>query len=411
MSDIVIIPESGLINFYYSDTNNPIATAVVSGENLVFLSQSGQIVVEDFKATGTLDVTLLNTISTLDSSDLILVEKNNIVQKIPANTLVSIVGITGVVANEALYINESGLLGTIYNTNVPDSTTNIAVGGASAGTPASTWKTKSVVEILDAILFPTIDAYISSDKSVSLGISGGGGTLEVGTTTARSLTATFNQGSITNGDGTSGPSLVGAATLYTFTGTGISSTAQASNVLSLGSPAIVFGSNNWAVTVNHNAGTGDYYDNKGNIGTNLDGSRVSGTTSDNTSSPGITGIYPYFWGLADTQLTLNEIIAVIQAGNANKVVASASATITITFNATASKFLWFAHDATYTTKTIWYVSALNTGSIGGSTNLFGSAQTGNVNSPTSLWSSRSFKAYITNYATTTGSDSMQLRNS
>lgn len=411
MSDIVIVPESGLINFYYSDNNNPIATAVVSGENLVFLSQSGQIVVQDFKATGTLDVTLLNTISTLDSSGLILVEKDNIVQKIPANTLIATVGITGVVANEALYIDENGLLGTIYNTTIPDSTTNIAVGGASAGTAASVWKTKSVVEILDEILFPTINASIGTNKSVSLGVSGGGGTLEVGTTTARSLTATFSQGSITNGDGTTGPALVGVATQYTFTGTGISSTSQASNILSLGSPAIVFGPNNWAVTATHGAGTGAYYDNKGDIGTNLDGSRVSGTTSDTTSNPTITGIYPYFWGLADSQLTLNQIIAVIEAGNANKVVSSASGTITITFNATTAKFLWFAHDATYTTKTIWYVTALNTGSIGGTTNLFGSAQTGNVNSPTSLWSSRSFKAYITNYATTTDSDAMQLRNS
>jgi hypothetical protein len=411
MSDIIITPESGLINFYYSDNNNPIATAVVSGENLVFLSQSGQIIVQDFKATGTIDVTLLNTINSLDSSGLILVEKDNIVQKIPANTLVATVGITGVVANEAVYINESGLLGTIYNTTIPDSTTNIAVGGASAGTAASVWKTRSVVEILDTILFPTINASISGNKSVDLTVSGGGGTLEVGTTTARVLTATFSPGSITNGNGTAGPALVGTATQYTFTGTGISSTSQASNILSLGTPAIVFGSNSWAVTVAHNAGTGDYYDNKGNIGTNLNASRVSGTTSDAASAPTIDGIYPYFWGLADSQLTLNQIISAIQAGSANKVLSSASGTITITFNATTAKFLWFAHDATYTTKSIWYVNALNTGSIGGSTNLFGSVQTGNVNSPTSLWSSRSFKAYITNYATTTGSDSMQLRNS
>jgi hypothetical protein len=410
MPDIVIIPDSGLINFYYSDTNNPIATAVVSGENLVFLSQSGQIVVEDIKTIGTLDVTLLPTITSLNSSDLILIEKDNVVKKIAANTLVGTVGITGVVANEGVYISNSGLLGTIYNTTIPDGTTNVSVGGATAGTAASIWKTKSVIEILDDILFPTINAS-SSSKSVSLGVSGGGGTLEVGTTTARALTATFSPGTITNGDNTAGPALVGAATQYTFTGTNISSTSQVSNVLSLGSPAIVFGSNNWAVTTNHGAGTGDYYDNKGNIGSNLNALRVLGTTSDSTSSPTIDGIYPYFWGVSDSQLTPAQIISVIEAGNGNKVVSTATGTITITFNATTAKFLWFAHDATYTTKTIWFVSALNTGSIGGSTNLFGSAQTSNLNSPTSLWSSRSFKFYSTNYATTTSSDSMQLRNS
>jgi len=409
MADIVIVPDSGLINFYYSDNNNPIATAVVSGENLVFLSQSGQVIIQDIKATGTLDVTLLPTISSLNSSDLILIEKDNIVKKIPANTLVGTVGITGVVANEGVYISNSGLLGTVYNTTIPDSTTNVSVGGATAGTAASIWKTKSVVEILDEILFPTTNAS-STSKSVALGVSGGGGTLEVGTTTARSLTATFSPGTITNGDSTSGPALVGAATQYTFTGTNISSTSQVSNLLSLGSPAVIFGSNNWAVTTSHNAGTGDYYDNKGNIGSNLNALRVSGTTSDSTSSPTIDGIYPYFWGVSDTQLTTAEIITIIQAGSSNKVVSSASGTITITFNATA-KFLWFVHDASYTTKTIWFVSSLNTGSIGGVTNLFGSAQTSNLNSPTSLWSARSFKFYITNYATTTSADSMQLRNS
>jgi hypothetical protein len=410
MPDIVIIPDSGLINFYHSDTNNPIATAVVSGENLVFLSQSGQVIIQDIKATGTLDVTLLPTISSLNSSDLILIEKDNIVKKIPANTLVGTVGITGVVANEGVYISDSGLLGTIYNTTIPDGTTNVSVGGATAGTAASVWKTKSVIEIFDDILFPTINAS-SSSKSVGLGVSGGGGTLEVGTTTTRALTATFSPGAITNGDNTAGPALVGAATQYTFTGTNISSTSQGSNILSLGSPAIVFGSNNWAVTTNHGAGTGDYYDNKGNIGSNLNALRVLGTTSDSTSSPTIDGIYPYFWGVSDSQLTTAQIITIIQAGSSNKVVSSASGTITITFNATTAKFLWFAHDATYTTKTIWFVSALNTGSIGGLTNLFGSAQTSNLNSPTSLWSSRSFKFYSTNYATTTSADSMQLRNS
>jgi hypothetical protein len=410
MPDIVIIPDSGLINFYYSDNNNPIATAVVSGENLVFLSQSGQVIIQDIKATGTLDVTLLPTISSLNSSDLILIEKDNIVKKIPANTLVGTVGITGVVANEGVYISNDGLLGTVYNTTIPDSTTNVSVGGATAGTAASVWKTKSVIEILDEILFPTTNAS-STSKSVALGVSGGGGTLEVGTTTARSLTATFGSGTITNGDGTSGPALVGAATQYTFTGTNISSTSQVSNLLSLGSPAVIFGSNNWAVTTSHNAGTGDYYDNKGNIGSNLNALRVSGTTSDSTSSPAIDGIYPYFWGVSDTQLTTAEIIAIIQAGSSNKVVSSASGTITITFNATTAKFLWFVHDASYTTKTIWFVSSLNTGSIGGVTNLFGSAQTSNLNSPSSLWSARSFKFYITNYATTTSTDSMQLRNS
>jgi hypothetical protein len=81
MPDIVIIPDSGLINFYYSDTNNPIATAVVSGENLVFLSQSGQINIQDLKVSGSLDTSSLSTTSSVNTSDYLLVEQNGFINR------------------------------------------------------------------------------------------------------------------------------------------------------------------------------------------------------------------------------------------------------------------------------------------------------------------------------------------
>jgi hypothetical protein len=411
MADIIITPGSGSLVFYSGvDGVGELGKFQTSGSGVSYISTSGELVVDDLSISSTLKVPGLPENADIAGTDKVLVEQSGQVIKTDVSNLISDAGsITGVAPNEAVYIS-GGLLGTIYNTTIGDSVESVEVGGAEAGIQASEWKTKSVVEVLDTILFPTINASISSDRSVTLGVSGGGGTLEVGSTTSRSLTATFSQGSITNGDGTSGPSLVGAATQYTFTGTGISSTSQAGNVLSLGTPAIVFGSNNWAVTVDYAAGTGNYYDNKGNVGTNLDGSRVSGSVSDTTSSPTINGIYPYFWGLADSQLSSAQIIAEIEAGNANKVVVSASGTISIQWNA-SSKYLWFAHDSTYTTKTVWYVTALNNGSIGGGTNLFGSAVTGDVDSPDTLWSARNFKTYITNYATSTASDTMELRNS
>lgn len=81
MSDIIITPESGLINFYYSDTNNPIATAVVSGENLVFLSQSGQINIQDLKVSGSLDTSSLSIASSVNTSDYLLVEQNGFINR------------------------------------------------------------------------------------------------------------------------------------------------------------------------------------------------------------------------------------------------------------------------------------------------------------------------------------------
>lgn len=410
MADIIITPGSGSLVFYSGvDGVGELGKFQTSASGVSYISTSGELAVDDLTIESSLKVAGLPENADIAGTDKVLVEQSGQVIRTDVSNLISDAGsITGVAPNEAVYIS-GGLLGTIYNTTIGDSVESVEVGGADPA-PASDWKTKSVVQVLDTILFPTIDASIASNRSVSLAVSGGGGTLEVGTTASRTLTASFNQGSITNGDGTSGPSLVGAANLYTFSGTGIGSVAQSSNTYSLGTPAVVFGSNNWAVTVNYDAGTGNYFDNKGNVGTNLDGSRNAGSVSDTSSSPSINGIYPYFWGLADSQLTDAQIIAEIEAGNANKVVSSASGTISIQWNAT-SKYLWFAHDATYTTKTVWYVTALNNGSIGGSTNLFGDAVTGSVDSPDALWSARNFKTYITNFATNTGSDTMQLRNS
>jgi hypothetical protein len=81
MSDIIITPESGLINFYYSDNNNPIATAVVSGENLVFLSQSGQISIQDLKVSGSLDTSSLSVTGIVANNDYLLVEQNGTVNR------------------------------------------------------------------------------------------------------------------------------------------------------------------------------------------------------------------------------------------------------------------------------------------------------------------------------------------
>lgn len=81
MPDIIITPESGLINFYYSDSANPIATAVVSGENLVFLSQSGQIAIQDLKVSGSFDTSSLSTTSNVNISDYLLVEQNGLINR------------------------------------------------------------------------------------------------------------------------------------------------------------------------------------------------------------------------------------------------------------------------------------------------------------------------------------------
>ena len=295
-----------------------------------------------------------------------------------------------------------------YATSIADSVNSVAVGGAPI-LPASTWKTKTIIQSLDTILFPTILPTVGQNRSVTLTINGSTGNREVGVSYSRTLTANFNRGTIINGDGTTNANpLVGPSSNYRFTGTGISQTNQTGNTLAI-TTDVVFGDNDWDVVVTHGAGTGDYYDNKGNAETNLDGSRAAGTRSDTNASPNLTGYYPYYWGVSSSAVTPADIATIIQGGGGNKVIANASGTVTITFNA-STEYLWMIHYGSYTTKQVWYNTALNNGSIGGASDLFGPVNTQSVDSPDGYWSGINYKCYISTFATTT-SGSIQFRNS
>ena len=295
-----------------------------------------------------------------------------------------------------------------YATIIGDTVESVQVGGADP-TPAAVWKTKTLIQALDTILFPTILPTIGTAKSVVLTLNGSTGNREVGVSYSRTLTAAFNRGTIINGDGTTNPNpLVGAATNYRFTGTGISQTDQPGNTLAI-TTDVVLGDNDWDVVVTHSAGTGDYFDNKGVAETNLDGSRVAGTTSDTNASPNITGYYPYYWGVSATPVSPSDIATIIQGGGGNKVIANASGTVTVTFNA-STEFLWMVHYASYTTKTKWYNTALNNGNIGGASDLFGPVNTELISSAQGYWNNINYKCYISSFATTT-SGSIEFRNS
>lgn len=287
-----------------------------------------------------------------------------------------------------------------YNTAIADSVVSVAVGGAPAA-PASAWKTKTVAQVLDDILFPTLLASIGSAKSATLSVSGASGTLEVGTSVARTLTATLNRGTILNGGGAANPNpLVGAATGYTFTGTGISSTAQAGNTLAF-TAAVASGANSWAVSIAHGGGSGIYTDNKGTPGTNLDASRVAGTVSASTGT--ITGVYPFFYLKSSSPITALSMAAAIQAGTATKVVAASTGTLSIPYAPTA-QYVAVAYPAASTTKTLYFVTALDTGAI---TVLFAPVATQTVS--TDLWS-QSYKIHVSTGALTNSNATLELRN-
>jgi hypothetical protein len=304
-------------------------------------------------------------------------------------------------ANSGLAISGNSLA-TAYNTTVADGVVSVSVGGAPAA-PASSWKSKNLVQVLDDILFPTILASVGSAKSITLGVSGASGVLEVGSSIARTLTATFGRGTILDGNGsTNANPLVGDATGYTFTGTGITSTAQLGNTLTF-TTAVVSGANNWAVTAAHAAGTGTYFDNKGVAGTNLAASRASGTATDTTSAPTITGVHPFYHLKSSSPISASAMVAAIENGTATKVVADSTGTLTIPY-APNAQYLAVAYPSTSTTKTRYFVTALDNGAI---TVVFNAVATQSVT--TALWS-QSYKIHTSAGALTNSAANIELRN-
>ena len=294
-----------------------------------------------------------------------------------------------------------------YQSAIADTVVSTQVGGATPQ-PASTWKTRTLSQSLDTILFPTVPPSISTPKSATLTVSGNTAVQEVGSSSARTLTATFNRGRITNGDGSLGPELVGVASgSFNYSGTGTALTS----IGSLGSIAVVLGSNQWGVSFAHGTGSGPYYDNKNNASTALDGSRSSTTVNASTSA--FTGVYPWYHLKSPVTFTAAQFAAAITAGNATnihasavltKVIADASGTISIPYNV-SGQFVGAAYEAGLTTKTSYYVTALDNGGI---TAVFNGVVTQN-NVTTAFWT-RNYKMHISTNPLTNSNPTLELRN-
>lgn len=142
--------------------------------------------------------------------------------------------------------------------------------------------------------------------------------------------------------------------------------------------------------------------------------RVEGTDTNGnpfvSSNFTVTAIYPYFYGKTNSASRPTANNALVTGGT--KVIASSTGTITINFNSTDDDYIWFAIPSTSSNKTVWYVNALNQGSIGGSVspggNLFPDPTTVAVS--TVNWGGVNYKVYVSNYKTSVTTN-MELRNS
>lgn len=290
---------------------------------------------------------------------------------------------------------------TVY---IGASPSNITVGGMTSGTSLTGRTFSSILEeILVTTFFPTLIAPSNTFNDDQAN------TQEVGVTLSINFTATFNRGSINpQYPPTASSFRSGPANTYNYTGTGlpatVSSTANTDNQLVTGYTLLV-GANNWTNTVSYDAGV-QPYDSAGNP---YNSPLPSGTTGSDSTT--ITGIYPWFYG---TSASINPRPTAGSAllATGTKVVASSNGTVNALFNTSGAEWTWVAIPTTSTVKTVWYVTALNNGVIGGtypSGNKYPAPTSISVNSPTALWSGVNYNFYISEGASI--ETNVEFRNS
>jgi hypothetical protein len=297
-----------------------------------------------------------------------------------------------------------------------DESSTIAIGGLSANTYLYN---ENVVDILQEILVPTLNPTLTNPSISSFTINPNNTIYEVGSNITISATAYFNPGVI-NPQYTSLSSCRSNGTQYyeymvqgVITGC---TTNSPSNTYPLGSVDISDGNNLISSKIYYCSGV-QPYDSAGAI---YDSPLVAGATT--PSQKTICGTYPWYWGIessGDAASGVNRptstcIKSLITGGTANKCVDLSNNTLYVQFNSTSDDYLWFATPVGSTTKTCWYETALNSGLIGGNTNLFPNAIIeSDIYSSSPVWSGQSYQIYISNYqsASSTPTSIMELRNS
>jgi hypothetical protein len=121
----------------------------------------------------------------------------------------------------------------------------------------------------------------------------------------------------------------------------------------------------------------------------------------------LTAIYPWFYGKVAGWVKPTKDQALINSGT--KVVGTSTGTITATFASGPADRIRFAIPQTSTSKTAWYIDAINNWAIGWGGNLFDSESIVSIDSPTVLWNGVNYKIYVSNYQSEVVSP-MQLQN-
>jgi hypothetical protein len=321
----------------------------------------------------------INTKISLDNSKVVQLEGNNLT--LCGNTVIdegtgnlsysihpTFTGDTQVVDKQ--YVDESILTATgstVYNLASPATTT---VGGITAGTTL-TGKTSNCLlkEILTPYQSPTLSTFsnnVSTPVEVGCTISG-----------SKSFSWTFTNSANVQAN----TMCIRDVTLGANLSTNISTTSPQSASI-----------------------TSKQFTSCGDTQVWCGSAKNSCNIQFNSGSYTVTGLLPYFWGKCTCPGPAGSNRPVgtpTMVTGGTKVVADSSGSISINFNSGSNDYLWFAVPATVSSKTCWYVDAINNGAIGGgispACNLFPAPTTTGVT--TVCWSGCSYKVYISNKQT------------
>lgn len=312
---------------------------------------------------------------------------------------------------------ESSEIKALYNTQIASAVESVTVGGATSH-PASYWQGKTVVEVLDAMLFPDLDpTYTVPTLSISGGVSG---VQEVGSTITQNFTVEGRKndagifdtltiqknGSPATTLGMTTASLTDIPDQYGQPNPN-SPNQKYTTGLSTTSVTVAEGNTSWVGYATYDAGSAKN-NNKGVTDTRPADVRTTSAPqaadSSGTFASGsltVNGIYPYFYGKSTsaTKPTAADLATAIAANTETKVVAVGSGTLSVTYNA-SGEYIWIAVPSSYPNKTKWYNTALNNGTIGAK-QTFLDPTTANVNSPDGYWNGVGYKFYISDFKTTT----------
>ena len=286
---------------------------------------------------------------------------------------------------------------SLINTITTAVTSTTTVGAINAGDiiPTGTTIQELTELLLNKTFYPTF-------ANPTFNLTNNAGLREVGSSFNVTLTFNFNRGQILGklDNGIWNPTMLqdyraGIATSYLLNGVSGSNNSASFNVTT------ILGNNNLSGSVTYGIGV-QPKDSKNN---NYDNPLPSGTSP--VQSTSFEGIYPYFYYKSTSPITPAIMQSAIANGQATKVVASSTGTITIPF-LPSGEYIAVAYPATSTTKTKWYINALDNGDIPGG--ILGGTNTLPCNSPTGLWNNVNFKIHVS-AGVLTQYEAVQLKNS